>query len=254
MPSIEPLSTRYFIGIDDTDNRESRGTGYRARTLGAQLEEKGLAILEGVTRHQLLVSPAIPYTSHNSAACLSVLGKAKTCQELAEFCRHFLLTSSAPGADAGLCITAADQVSPALYSYGRRAKQKILNPIEAWSLAHQEKIYLEGLTGNRGGIIGALAAVGLRAEGEDGRFIGLRGIREQANRRYSWAELQKITAIDQVQCLDGTPVINLEDIIDLGPWARPILREGKAVLLVEKSDGHQNSHWRVIPREVIKQF
>ncbi|WP_041355139.1 hypothetical protein [Nitrosococcus halophilus] len=71
MPSIEPLSTRYFIGIDDTDNRESRGTGYRARTLGAQLEEKGLAILEGVTRHQLLVSPAIPYTSHNSAACYS---------------------------------------------------------------------------------------------------------------------------------------------------------------------------------------
>ncbi|WP_166805016.1 hypothetical protein [Nitrosococcus wardiae] len=31
-------------------------------------------------------------------------------------------------------------------------------------MAYQEKIYLEGLTGNGDGIIGALAAVGLRAE------------------------------------------------------------------------------------------
>ena len=34
---------RYLIGIDDTDNLESRGTGFRARQLSARLDEAGLA-------------------------------------------------------------------------------------------------------------------------------------------------------------------------------------------------------------------
>ncbi len=54
----------WLIGIDDTDNLESRGTGFRARQLAQQLQQRGLARLRGVTRHQLFVSPEIPYTSH----------------------------------------------------------------------------------------------------------------------------------------------------------------------------------------------
>ena len=36
-------SMRYLIGIDDTDNLESRGTGFRDRCLGAALAKTGLA-------------------------------------------------------------------------------------------------------------------------------------------------------------------------------------------------------------------
>ena len=39
---------RYLIGIDDTDNLESRGTGFRARCLGAELTDAGLARVDGV--------------------------------------------------------------------------------------------------------------------------------------------------------------------------------------------------------------
>ena len=61
-----------LIGIDDTDNLETRGTGFRARQLASGLQASALATTHGITRHQLLVDPRIPYTSHNSSACLRV--------------------------------------------------------------------------------------------------------------------------------------------------------------------------------------
>jgi hypothetical protein len=61
-----------FAGIDDTDNLESRGTGRLTRSIAA---EPGKTYgLYGVTRHQLLVHPDIPYTSQNSAAVIHLDG------------------------------------------------------------------------------------------------------------------------------------------------------------------------------------
>lgn len=66
--------TRWLIGLDDTDNLESRGTGFRARQMAEHLESSKCGLIAtGITRHQLLVDPRIPYTSHNSSACISVI-------------------------------------------------------------------------------------------------------------------------------------------------------------------------------------
>src|SRR5207248_117992 len=60
-----------LMGVDDTDVVGRKpGTGRLARELGARLEAQGHARLVGVVRQQLLVDPRIPYTSHNSPACL----------------------------------------------------------------------------------------------------------------------------------------------------------------------------------------
>ncbi|MGR9101358.1 MAG: hypothetical protein ACU826_12405, partial [Gammaproteobacteria bacterium] len=95
---------RIFIGIDDTDNLDSRGTGFRVRDLGNRLEGQKICLVESVTRHQLLVDERIPYTSHNSSACMTVLVIAKNIPELTEFCQGYLLAESAAGSDAGLCV------------------------------------------------------------------------------------------------------------------------------------------------------
>ncbi|KUK59679.1 MAG: tRNA(Ile2) 2-agmatinylcytidine synthetase [Methanoculleus marisnigri] len=49
-----------YLGIDDTDTRESRGTGRLARTIAAELARS--YTVTGVTRHQLFVHPASPPT------------------------------------------------------------------------------------------------------------------------------------------------------------------------------------------------
>ncbi len=63
-----------LIGIDDTDNDTSPGTGRLARDLAAECCQRGMS-LKSVTRHQFLLDPAIPYTSHNSGACIALDGQ-----------------------------------------------------------------------------------------------------------------------------------------------------------------------------------
>ena len=57
-----------YLGIDDTDTLESIGTGRLARSLAEEIQER--YPIRAVTRHQFLVHPDIPYTSHNSSAVI----------------------------------------------------------------------------------------------------------------------------------------------------------------------------------------
>jgi hypothetical protein len=240
---------RILIGVDDTDNLESRGTGYCARRLGEELEAEGLAVVQSITRHQLLVDPRIPYTSHNSAACLAV--EAEQFGGLTEYCRNYLLRASAPGADAGLCLAGWEQAAN-VQAFGRLAKREVLVDTAALDLAREHGICLEGLTGTRGGVIGALAAVGLRAEGNDGRCLWLRGLRELAGIQTA-AQLCQAAPINRIERVAGGEVPPAARI-DVGTWPRPILRAGQMVLLVEEADPHDDSEWRIAGKEIVRQY
>ena len=235
---------RYLIGIDDTDNLESRGTGHRARQMAEFLS--GIATPLGITRHQLLVSPEIPYTSHNSSACLLVDAPSDKETLLWEAGREFLLRESAPGSDAGICLAAWDAVTPCVRAFGARAKQVVLTQLEAEQTAEDYELRLEGLTGTHGGIIGALAAVGLRHEGNDGRFLWLPGLRELSG-KYSVAELCQRGNIDAVHTLDGF-ILPPETSVDVGEWVRPIMHGGQAILFVEERE-HE---WYILSKDHIK--
>jgi len=245
--------TRYLIGIDDTDNLTSRGTGFRARSLGALLAAESLAKPLGITRHQLLVDPRIPYTSHNSSLCLLAEADAADFDAVADFCRDYLLREAAPGSDAGLCLAPAAAVGPAVEAYGARAKRDVIARSDAVSLAQARGILLEGLTGDHGGIIGALAAVGLRASARDGRFVWLPGVREMSGVLTADAILQT-TGIDEIRPLSGGRIAG-PDRIETSPWPRPVLLEGRAVLLVQRTEQNDGSHeWNLAPKEIIKRY
>ena len=237
---------RYLIGIDDTDNLESPGTGHHARQLADFLAQKQLAQPRGITRHQLLVVPEIPYTSHNSSACLNVEADPQNEAEIWAACCDFLLAESAPGSDAGLCLAKWEMVCPQICAFGVRAKQVVLTQLEAEQTALDDEIRLQGLTGTHGGIIGALAAVGLHRAGNDGRFLWLPGLRELSGR----LPVAEICMRGQIDCVRPLVGLNLpsETLVELGGWVRPILRSGQAVLYVEEL----NNEWHILPKERIK--
>jgi hypothetical protein len=235
---------KYLIGVDDTDNLESRGTGHRVRQLAQWLAENQLASPLGVTRHQLLVDPQIPYTSHNSSACLSV--ETENPDGVWEASREFLLRESAEGSDVGLTLARWDSINDGAYSFARRAKLEVLTMLEAQQTASRSQIRCEGLTGTHGGIIGALSAVGLHRAGNDGRFLWLPGLRElrgtyQVNEICEKGHINRICTIENIDLPDKT-------IVDIGEWNRPILRDGKATLYVEEN----NHEWHVISKDRIK--
>jgi hypothetical protein len=234
----------YLIGIDDTDNLETRGTGHRVRQLANWLAENKLAVPKGITRHQLLVHPQIPYTSHNSSACLSV--ETKNADDLWEASREFLLREGAFGSDVGLCLAEWKVVSEEVRSFGRRAKIEVLTMLEAQQTASRSGIRCEGLMGTGGGVIGALAGIGLHHAGNDGRFLWLPGLRDLKG-KYPIAEVIAQGHIERVCTVDYNE-LSPEEIVDVGEWVRPVLLNGKSTLLVEKQD-HE---WHILMKERIK--
>lgn len=242
---------RFLVGIDDTDALDSRGTGYRARMLAEALSTAGLAVGAAITRHQLLVDPRIPYTSHNSSACIEVEASADDASGIEALGRDYLVRESAPGSDAGLCLAAWDDVTLAIEEFGARAKTEIVTQEEAKHLAGQVGLVLHGLTGTGGGIIGALAAVGLRRAGNDGRFLSLPGLRELQG-TYTAAELERVAHVTLVMTATGRRISG-DDRIDVGEWPRPLLQDGQAVLLVEET-GNGTGVWVSAPKEIVKRL
>lgn len=233
-----------LIGIDDTDNLESRGTGYHVRQLANWLADNKFAVPGGITRHQLLVDPQIPYTSHNSSACLSV--ESASVLSVWDACCEYLLREPAAGSDIGLCVAQSELITERVMAFGQRAKLEVLTMPETERIASETRIRLAGLTGTGGGIIGALAGVGLRRAGEDGRFLWLPGLRELQG-IYPVAQICSNAHIDRVCTLDGAD-LTPQTLVDLGEWVRPVLRGGQATLYVEE----QNQEWHTIPKQRIK--
>jgi len=243
----------YLIGIDDTDNLESRGTGFRARQLGLQLVEEGLGELLGITRHQLFVHPEIPYTSHNSSACLGLRAAGDVAAALQDFCRDYLARESAEGSDAGLCVAEAEAVPAEVVAFGRAAKGTILTREAAAALAARHGLHLEGVTGDHMGMIGALSAVALRRGGHDGRFIWLKGVRELTGTATVGFLLDE-TGIDAVEQVDGGAVAR-EAVVRVDPWPRPVLLDGRAVLLVQRVEQNDATcGWELLGKEAIRRY
>lgn len=252
----EIAPVRILVGIDDTDNHESRGTGFRARDFGLHLMSKGLARLKGVSRHQLYVHPDIPYTSHNSALCLDLEWRdGNDLTPLIDGCRAYLAENAAAGSDAGFCVAPFEAIGDDLVAFGRDAKSTVLTKADAAALAVRSGFHLEGVTGDHGGIIGSLACVGLRKSGHDGRFVWVEGVRNLAGITTIGA-LLGATGIDVLQGVQHQACDYKDsDRIDVSPWPRPVLLNHKAVLLIEKAENeHAGCEWKIVPREGTKHY
>jgi tRNA(Ile2) C34 agmatinyltransferase TiaS len=221
-----------FIGLDDTDNPESRGTGHLARQITAALAPDYPVL--GVTRHQLLIDPRVPCTRNNSSAAILLnAGGDLNPLVLLERVRALMLGEFQPGSDPGLCVARA--VPDAIVEFGRRAKRQLVTQDEARSLASTHHIPMLGLGGDESGVIGALAAVGLAASGEDGRYVLVGRSRELTG-------LQPVSAvlaagIPAVETPDGQPVTS--GLVQTDKL-RPARRGGRPIVVVEW-DG---THWQ----------
>jgi hypothetical protein len=222
------------IGIDDTDNPQSRGTGHLARLLAAECRSRGLRPA-GVTRHQFLLDPRIPYTSHNSGACVTVegAGSAEDCR----FAFDFVAERAAEGSDPGVCLAEEARIDSDILAFGHDAAVLVLEMHEAHRLAERASIPLRGLGGTCQGVIGALASAAQRAEGNEGRYIDLPGLREMPRRARAGAFASLGIALEHAATSSRRPAA-ADDEYDTLDWARPCLKNGRPVLIVSWSEEH----------------
>ena len=215
-----------YVGMDDTDNQTSRGTGRLARAVAQALSQKYQ--IWGVTRHQLLVDPRIPYTSHNSSNVVHLLvdGDADLLA-IADAAQAVMAADFQEGSDPGLCV--AQTITPEIIAFGHRAKTEVVSQDEARGIAERSGCILRGLGGTQGGVIGALAGVGLSATGEDGRFVLIGRSRELEGAQTVQAIVE--SGIAQVRSTDGKMLEH--GLVQTGGKLRPALREHQPILFVQ---------------------
>lgn len=237
------MSTIY-IGLDDTDNLTSPGTGHLARDLAAILAPR--FTIQGITRHQLLVDPRVPMTAKNSANVihlemdLSDHEVALALIRLANEVTELMQARFQPGSDPGLCLM-RDAI-PAVMEFGQRAKKVLVTADEARVLAETHPLILRALGGDGSGIIGALAGAGLASTGNDGRFVGGVGhVRELKGVQPVEAILA--AGIAAIQTVDGQQITT--GLIETQDKLRPALINGQPVLLVEPA----GEGWRATRRD-----
>ena len=141
-----------------------------------------------------------------------------------------------------MCV--ADQIAPAIAAWGKAAQAEVLNKEEAVRLANEAGVHLEELGGTGGGVIGALAAVGLLSTWDGGRVVHCGKFSPasfdatgcfEINEVYQWG-------VDEIVCVhDGAKVT--DGSIDLGKRLRPNLREGRVVLYVEPGMPDDRADW-----------
>ncbi|HEU4589243.1 MAG TPA: hypothetical protein VFS11_11365 [Gemmatimonadales bacterium] len=231
-----------YIGIDDTDTIDTAGTNQLARRLAATLPPGFACTL--VLRHQLFFDPRVPYTSKNGSASLLVRHEpGRRPEELLPVLQAEMRAWYVPGSDPGLCV-ARGEVPSAITEFAHRCQREVVYQSAARALARAHGIYLEGFGGTEDGVIGALAAVGLLAGGNDGRVVHLAG--------WQWPDdfsgLQPASAVlargvQEIRAAgDGAwseRGLGEHEIIDIGKHLRPSYRDGRVVLFVEPADASE---------------
>lgn len=226
-----------LIGIDDTDIEGSQSTNQLARAIVHKLASEW--ICERIVRHQLLHHDRIPCTTRNG--CVSILLNPRAGGEsnagqlliLVHEIREMMKQWYVKGSDPGLCVCPCDNIDQNIVQFGYRCQFEIVTQADALQIADVAEIHLEGLGGSNGGLIGALAAVGLGSKGNDGQVVQIGEWSEDLIGR------QSITAIQS----RGVKVRNFETdeplsdgVVELNKKLSPNLRDNQIVLFVQKFD------------------
>lgn len=141
-----------------------------------------------------------------------------------------MLEDFVEGSDPGLALAEEGQITPATVAFGLDAKTVIVTQERARKIARNCNFRLEGLGGTEGGVIGAVAGIGLASLRNDGRFL-LKGKNRELTGLRTVAEIFG-AGIDQILTLQGEVV--KEGKVEVLKNATPSLIHGKAVLFVEK--------------------
>jgi tRNA(Ile2) C34 agmatinyltransferase TiaS len=233
-----------LVGIDDTDLIDTPGTNQLARHLAKALAANYECRL--IVRHQLLEDPRIPFTSHNGSASLwldplvdppAAEGTPPTDPWLLEELRRVIREWSPAGSDPGLCIAWSD-VASEVSDYGRKCQSDVVTQQDARELAARQGLHLEGLGGTEGGVIGALAAVGLAATADDGRVVYDYATQDELGGPQAIERLMELGI--EVRRLVSQEIVK-EGTIDLGEKLRPNLRGGRIVLYA--AQGKKKDQW-----------
>lgn len=235
----------FLLGIDDTDSpnpgEASQNTAKLALTLGQKLESLALARLLNISCHQLFQHPSIQYTNSNITCCLLLDSDSQKLREIDLTTRLTLRTESTANANPGYALAPWNQFDPEVVAWGKTAKTASLERMDAITLARRSGIGIAGIAGSGAGVIGALAAVGLRYDGNDGYIAWMPGL-DKLSGIHTQIEINQYIHLESIEN-EHHKRPALDDRIQFTDNAKPVLKNGRIVLQVSAAKRGAEFEW-----------
>lgn len=250
---------KYFVAIDDTDMPNTPGTGSLVQDLCAKIETSKIGICSSISRHQLFVHKDIPYTSHNSAMCFEVTLNEFDKKFLIKYCSDFVERNCSKGSDPGLCVAELETVidEKKLMEFGLESKVRIHKKSDAYAIARTTGVHLSEHGGTGGGVIGAVAGVGLRILGNDGRYRGWYHLGNPGD-ILPVETLCKYDFVDFVTTGDGEILDPKENVEISSKKIKTIRQRNNQVILVYPNESHnldnKSARYRIITKDEAKAY
>ena len=242
----------FYLGLDDTGQLGKNGTGALALELGQYLQGRGLARLVHVSVHQLLPPAELPGSSLNQAYCLTLEAEKLRQREIDMESRVYIMRNASACANAGFALARADKVTGRILSYAKACRSLLMSRRDAIELARECGIITAGFTGSGNGVIGALAAIGWRWQGDDGVITWLPGLADLKG-VMTLSEILHHCTLDYIKSVRGkTPLF--EDLIQLGDGATALLKSDHTLLLLEAAPRGAAWQWTALGSEAISRI
>ena len=239
----------FLLGIDDTDSPMSgdvssavSNTATLALTLGKQLESRGLARLLNISCHQLFEHPSIDHTSTNTAYCILLDSDPQKMRDIDMTTRLTLRSQSAATSNPGYALAAWNQLDPEVVAWGKSAQISVMQRMDAINLARRSGIAIAGITGSGAGVIGALSAVGLRYDGNDGTIYWMPGL-DKLHGVFTQIEINQFIQFESIESVRHKHPA-LDDRIQFNAGIKPVLKEGRIVLQVKPAERGSSHEWQ----------
>lgn len=141
-----------------------------------------------------------------------------------------------------------------LMDFGLDAKRSILGKTAAYDLARELDVHLSEHGGTGGGVIGALAATGLRLSSNDGRFRGWHQC-GRTGKLLSVAELCSHGFADAVATEDGQALSADQQVMLSEDTLKTVLLGGTRVVpVIAAADDGSGLRWQTMTSKEVKRF
>ncbi len=224
---------KIFVGIDDSRQLDGYKAGETASWLSKAIEKNGWGKGAIPSRHRLYFHPSIACKKHNTARSFSADLDEPYLEAFIAYACSMVKSNITLDSNTGLAIAVPELMENPddLIEYAYRVKEEIVSKDEALKMAKKPGLYLFELSGNGQGVIGALAAAGLRATGNDGQF---RGKLKLGTGEYYIANVREIiekTYVEQVKNMDFEN-LGEDDHVRMGEKVKVVLLDDKYTLMV----------------------
>ncbi|MDD3364332.1 MAG: hypothetical protein PHZ03_05070 [Syntrophomonas sp.] len=245
---------KIFVAIDDSLQLDGGKAGVTASLLTQAIEDNGWGKCTIPSRHRLYPHPDTGCKKHNTARSFSADIEEQYLQVFIDYACKLIKSSGTPDSNAGLAIAVPELMenTDELLDYAYRVKEGMVSKNDALAFADKPGIYLFELSGSGKGIIGALAAAGLRITGNDGQFRGKLQLSKVESYVATVSEIIYNTYVEQVKNMEMEN-IGLDEYVRMGEKVKVVLLDNKYTLMVFPTD-IQHPKWQTSTTHMLRVF